>query len=273
MPQNTEENKATQNKPCIMCDRPETEDNMIGCQNENPICENWLHNSCDSEVKDDKTAKEIIDVYFCPPCRESGNKIIPYQNTLNNETKDKIPVPNQTTQNQNKEANETPQKSISLENNDIEIAEDALSSPILTPGQRTPTNPNILNESDHEFSQLIKSISDEIKIGSEEKMKSLMEKNEEKMKEIVEKIRRVSISKEDDKEKDKSGQIINKNIDKPTKLPKRKKRKLATKSRTEILKEYDKLNNQYDHIENENIALEKRVDELEKKTQGRARLP
>ena len=55
--------KDSLNKSCIMCDRPETEDNMIGCQNDNPTCKNWLHNSCDLEVKDDKTAKEIIDVY------------------------------------------------------------------------------------------------------------------------------------------------------------------------------------------------------------------
>ena len=67
----------TQNNPCIMCEGPETECNMIGCQNENPNCENWLHNKCDPEVKDDNGA-DMIEVYYCPPCRENGKTLTWY---------------------------------------------------------------------------------------------------------------------------------------------------------------------------------------------------
>ena len=135
---------------------------------------------------------------------------------------------------------------------EVEFAEEALSSPLISPGQGTPTNPNRKEESDHELSQMIQSISDEFKIDKELKMKDLMEKNEEKMKELVEKIKRVSISKDETENKIKP-------------LPKRKKRKLGTKGRTEILNEYEKLNNQYDQLENEKALLEEKVKELETK--------
>ena len=112
---------------------------------------------------------------------------------------------------------------------------------MLTPGQGTPTDENKLNESNHDFSQLIQSISDEIKIGSEKKMKDLMAKNEDKMKEIVERIKKVSISKEECEDEKTALRNIKENGSKDKVPPKRKKRKLATKCKTEILKEYEKL--------------------------------
>ena len=231
MPNNRNANKIlTPNNPCIRCDRPESECNMIGCQE----CQKWLHNKCDPEVKDDEGAASI-EIYYCPPCRDRGFELVKYiiNPTGSVETKEHI----------NKLSTDEEEKSNAKNNSgnedtEIDFAEDVLNSPLLTPYQRPPDeNKEELNESNHDLTLLINSIPDPVK-----------EDPNYKIKEIVEKIKNVSISPKRKKEK------------KPPKKP----RKMVHRSREEILKENNKLTKIIDKITAEKEKAEEKIKEMEK---------
>merc|ERR1711972_449945 len=71
------------------------------------------------------------------------------------------------------------------EESDVEYAEEAILSPIITPNKCSTNNETKIEVSDHELTELIESVPDEFN-------------NEWRMKDIVEKIKRVSISNEQD---------------------------------------------------------------------------
>ena len=211
MSKNIKTNKVTPNKPCLRCDLPESEDNMIGCQ----VCQNWLHNGCDPEIQNDEGAK-IVEIYYCPPCRETGHELIKYKEGEQNKTPTK---------------NETNQESTT----EVDIAEEALHSPLLTPYQQPPDQEKeILEESNHDLTQLINSLPD-----------PLTDDPNHKMKEIVEKIKNVSISK------------------KKEKTTPKKPRKMVHRSRAEILKENTKLTKIIDKLTEEKEKHEDQIKEME----------
>ena len=202
----------TPKNPCFRCDLPETECNMIGCQE----CQNWLHNKCDPEVNDDEGAASI-EYYYCPPCRDKGFELVKYQIIPSDEESQKL--------------------NHGEEEDNVDYAEDALQSPLLTPNQKPPDEDReILEESNHDLTQLINSFPDPVR-----------DDPNYKIKEIVEKIKNVSISKE----KKKSPQ-------------KKKPRKMIHRSREEILKENTKLTKIIEKITSEKEKAEENIKEMEK---------
>ena len=189
---------------------------MIGCQE----CQNWLHNGCDPEVQNDEGAA-LIEIYYCPPCRETGHELVKYK----------------------KEENKTPSKNENLDpsninqesTTDVDYAEEALNSPLLTPNQPPPDpDREILEESNHDLTQLINSFPDPIK-----------DDPNYKIKEIVEKIKNVSISK------------------KKEKTTPKKPRKMVHRNRAEILKENSKLTKIIDKLTEEKEKQEENIKEME----------
>lgn len=220
-----------ENKPCTECNRSAEEEGMIGCHNTNPECNNWLHYSCDAEVNNEETADKIKK-YYCPPCRKLGEEMS-FQRAASINQKYKISTLNE-------EPHSTEEISPN-EESDIEYGEDALTSPTITPNQ-PPPNQSQREASDHELSQLIESVPDHFN-------------NEWKMKDIVEKIKRVSISNEQEEEKS------------PTKLQKKKKKTLKKamqhRKKGDILNEYDKLNEKAEKLKEEKETAENKVIQLE----------
>ena len=233
MSKNPKGKVTTPNNPCIMCDGPETECNMIGCQNEDLKCENWLHYKCDPEVMNDQGADKI-EYYYCPPCREKGKTLTWYVNQPAKKKENHECTEEPSTKKDGE--NNTPNNK--NEENDLDYAEEALHSPLLTPYQPQGESKERHEESDHELSKLIDSFPDPVK-----------EDPNYKIKEIVEKIKNVSISK--DKEK-------------PGKITKSKNKKMIHRSRDEILKENTKLNRKIEKLTTEKENAEQKNKEMEK---------
>ena len=225
-------NEKEANKPCLICDRSAEEEGMIGCHE----CESWLHYSCDPEVENEEYAKKI-QKYYCRPCREKGEEIKLYRaasinrkdncNFIHDEEID-------TKSNENTSINEE---------SDVEYAEEAILSPIITPNKCSTNNETKIEVSDHELTELIESVPDEFN-------------NEWRMKDIVEKIKRVSISNEQD-------EITN--SEKPQKKKKKPlKKAMQHRKKTDILKEYDKLNQEIEKLNTAKEKAETKIIQLEK---------
>ena len=231
--------------PCLYCNRSAEEDNMIGCHS----CTNWLHYSCDPEVKDQETADKIKK-YYCPPCRKNGEEFTLYR-AASIKIKDKL-----NKLNENENGTQSKEESSQNDESDLEYAEEAISSPTLTPYQASPKYKETQAElSDHELTKLIESVPDHFN-------------NEWKIKDIVERIKRVSISNEQNDENETPEKTPEKEstIEKQTKKLKKKtlKKAMQHRKKSDILNEYNKLNKEIEKLNNEKEQAENKITQLEK---------
>ena len=152
--------------------------------------------------------------------------------------------------NKEKQSDEEDKKddgSLEKENDDFEYAEEALTSPTLTPNQPPPkVNTTLEGKSDHEFNQ-----------GGESVPDAFM--NECKMKEIVERIKRVSISR--DADNDSNDKI-------KTKRRRIPRKGMQHKKKSEILAENEKLNEIINELTKSKRLSENKIKDLEKQLEN-----
>ena len=189
----------------------------------------------------DERRSSSAETEYTPESDSSDEDYCPSSLKANRKTFPSTPTP---TKDEETVINKSPQ----MQNEEIEYAEEALTSPTLTPYQPQPKENQTLKEkSDHELTQLIESVPDVFN-------------NDWKMKEIVEKIKRVSISKDQEDER---------NILKPKIKRKKLPRKgMQHRKKSEIINENEKLNEIIKDITKKNTSAENKIKELEKQLQN-----